>query len=92
MPADAEELDGQNSERDDLDLVYIAAGVSEAKRIEAILEEQGIEYTVQVEQYRSGVIFASVRAGAFFYVLPEAAGRCREGLKRLGYKVQEPLA
>ncbi len=92
MHQDAEQFDGQERERDDLELVYIAGRVSEAQRVEAILEEQGIEYTIQVEQYRSGVIFASVRAGAFFYVSPEAAGRCREGLRRLGYKVQEPLA
>lgn len=72
------------------ELVYIAARVTEAQRVEAILEEQGIDYTVQVEQYRSGVIFASVRAGAFFYVLPEMADRSRELLRRLGYRVQEP--
>jgi hypothetical protein len=89
MAPDLEQFDEQECE---LELVYIAAKVAEAQRVEAILEEQGIEYTIQVEQYRSGVIFSSVRAGAFFYVLPEAAARCREGLKRLGYKVQEPLA
>ena len=71
-------------------LIYIAARVTEAQRVEAILENQGIDYTVQVEQYRSGVIFASVRAGAFFYVLPEMAGRSRELLRQLGYKVQDP--
>lgn len=77
---------------DDRELIYIAAKVEEAKRVESILEEQGIDYTVEVEQYRAGVIFASVRAGAFFYVLPEAAGRSRDTLRRLGYKVQEPVA
>ena len=75
----------------ELELIYIAARVEEAKRIETILDEQGIDYTIQVEQYRAGVIFASVRAGAFFYVLPELASRSRETLKRLGYKVQEPI-
>ena len=73
----------------DLELIYIAGRVDEAKRIEAILDEQGIDYTIQVEQYRAGVIFASVRAGVFFYGLPELAGRSRQTLKQLGYKVQE---
>ena len=84
MRRDPTEYEGR-----DLELIYIAGRVDEAKRIEAILDEQGIDYTIQVEQYRAGVIFASVRAGAFFYVLPELAGRSRHTLKQLGYKVQE---
>ena len=75
-----------------MELVYIAATLDEAQTIEAILEEHGIEYSVQVEQYRSGVIFASVRAGAFFYVAPEAAVSAREVLAARGYKVQEPIS
>jgi hypothetical protein len=78
-------------EKEDRELIYIAARLEEAKKVESILKEQGIDYTVQVEQFRSGVIFASVRAGAFFYVEPEAAGRSRDTLRRLGYKVQEPM-
>ena len=74
-----------------MELIYIAAALDEAQTIEAILAEQGIEYSVQVEQYRSGVIFASVRAGAFFYVAPEDAARSREVLAGRGYKVQEPI-
>ncbi len=81
--------DPQEFEDRELELVYIAAALEEAKRIEAILDELEIDYTVQVEQYRAGIIFASVRAGAFFYVLPEMAGRSREALTARGYKVQE---
>ena len=73
----------------DLELVYIAAKLEEAKTVEAILEASAIEYEVRVEQYKSGVLFASVRAGAFFYVLPEAALGCREVLRQRGYQVQE---
>ena len=75
----------------ELELVYIAGRLEEAQKIEAILDREGIDYTIQVEQYRAGVIFASVRAGAFFYTLPENAVRCRAALKQLGYRVQEPL-
>ena len=81
--------DPQEFEEREVELVYIAAALEEAKRIEAILDELEIEYTVRVEQYRAGIIFASVRAGAFFYVLPEMAVRSREALTKQGYKVQE---
>ena len=80
-----QEFDGQ-----ELELVYIARALDEAKRMEQVLDEAGFDYTIQVEQFRTGVIFASVRAGAFFYVLPEAAARCRETLRQLRYQVQEP--
>ena len=75
---------------DDLELVFIAAKLEEARTVEAILAESAIEYEVRVEQYKSGVVFASVRAGAFFYVLPEAALACREVLRQRGYRVHEP--
>jgi hypothetical protein len=35
------------------------------------------------------VIFRAVRAGAFFYVLPEALGAAREVMLRNGYKPHE---
>jgi len=73
------------------ELVYIAAKLEEAKKLETIFEEHGIGYEVRVEQYRAGVIFASTRAGAFFYVEPEEAGRARELLTGLGYRVQGPF-
>ncbi len=74
----------------DAELIYIAAKLEEALKIEEILKQYAIDYEVRVEQYRSGVLFASVRAGAFFYVPPDAAARSRELLSGLGYQVQEP--
>jgi len=76
------------SDSGELELVYIAGALKEAQKIESILDQEGIDYTIQVEQYRAGIIFASVRAGAFFYVVPESAARCRETLERHGYKPQ----
>jgi hypothetical protein len=84
-------VDPQERADQEFELIYIAAGVGEAQSIEAILDHEGIDYAIQVEQYRSGVIFASVRAGAFFYVPPEFAARSRETLTRLGYRVQTPI-
>ena len=79
--------DPQEYEESDVELIYIAAKVDEAERVEAILNEQGIDYTIEVDQYRSGVIFASVRAGAFFYVPVESAVRSRQALVQNGFKV-----
>jgi hypothetical protein len=81
--------DPQEYEGKEMDLVYIARALDEARKIETILDAEQIDYAIQVEQYRAGVIFASVRAGAFFYVLPESAARCRQTLMRHGYRVQE---
>jgi len=48
-----------------------------------------VDYGVEADEYRGGVIFRAVRAGAFFYVLPEAAGAAREVMVRNGYKPLE---
>ena len=85
MRRDPGDYEGQ-----EMELVYVAGKLKEARQVEAILDEAGIDYAIQVEQYRAGVIFASVRAGAFFYVAPETAGRCREVLTSRGYEVQAP--
>jgi hypothetical protein len=45
-----------------------------------------VDYGVEADEYRGGVIFRGVRAGAFFYVLPEAVGAAREVMVRNGYK------
>jgi hypothetical protein len=44
---------------------------------------------VEADEYRGGVIFSSVRAGAFFYVLPETVGAAHEVMLRNGYKPVE---
>jgi hypothetical protein len=45
-----------------------------------------VDYGVEADEYRSGVIFRSVRAGAFFYVLPETVDRAHEVMRQNGYK------
>ena len=78
-----------DSPEDELELVYIAARLEEAQAVEELLETAEVDYEVRVEQYKSGVLFASVRAGAFFYVLRAAAAGCREMLRQRGYQAQE---
>ena len=67
-------------------LIYIAKRLRDALRLESIFSETGIDYGVEADQYRGGVIFRSVRAGAFFYVLPETVNAAREVMLRHGYK------
>ena len=67
-------------------LVYIGKRLGDALRLEAILTESGLDYGVEADEYRGGVIFRTVRAGAFFYVLPGSAEAAREVLRRHGYK------
>ena len=68
------------------ELVYIAKRLRDAQRLESILTAAGVDYGVEADEYRSGVIFRSVRAGAFFYVLPNALDAAHDIMLRHGYK------
>ena len=70
-------------------LIYIAKRLRDALRLESIFTAAGVDYGVEADEYRGGVIFRAVRAGAFFYVLPEAVGAAREVMLRNGYKPLE---
>ena len=85
MRRDPADYEGQQ-----LELVYIARRLQEAKEVEGLLGHHGIDYTIQVEHYRGGIIFVGLRAGAFFYVLEDAAARSRDLLRQFRYTPQEP--
>ena len=70
-------------------LIYIAKKLRHALRLESILTAAGVDYGVEADEYRGGVIFRAVRAGAFFYVLPETVGAAHEVMLRNGYKPVE---
>jgi hypothetical protein len=70
-------------------LIYIARKLNEALRLESILDAAGIDYGVEADEYRGGVIFRSVKVGAFFYVLPEQEDMAREVLVRNAYTPNE---
>jgi len=70
-------------------LVYIAKRLKEALRLEELFAQAGVDFGVEADEYRSGVIFRTVRAGAFFYVLPETVAAAREVLLRHKYKPYE---
>ncbi|MBZ5621864.1 MAG: hypothetical protein LAQ69_24535 [Acidobacteriia bacterium] len=70
-------------------LIYIAKRLNDALRLESIFAEAGLDYGVEADEYRGGVVFRTVRAGAFFYVLPEIVGAAHEIMLRNGYKPYE---
>jgi hypothetical protein len=67
-------------------LIYIAKKLRDATRLEAVLTAAGLDYGVEADEYRGGVVFSSTRIGAFFYVLPETVASARETMERAGYK------
>jgi hypothetical protein len=73
-------------EQNETVLIYIAKRLKEALALEEVLTAAGVEYDVEPDTYRGGLIFASERIGAFFYVLPEDAERAREILRHNRYK------
>jgi len=66
-------------------LVYVAKRLRDALRLEKVLTEAGLDYGVEADQYRGGVIFRTVRTGAFFYVLPEAVNATFAVMERNGF-------
>jgi hypothetical protein len=67
-------------------LIYIAKKLQDAVRLEGVFDEAGVDYGVEADHYRGGMIFQAVRVGAFFYVLPDDAEAAREIMRRNGYK------
>jgi hypothetical protein len=71
-------------------LIFIAKRLRDALRLETLLTEAGVDFGVEPDEYRGGVIFRTVRTGAFFYVLPEAVENAHRVLRANGFKPQEP--
>jgi len=67
-------------------LVYIAKRLRDALRLEELLSAYGLDYGVEADEYRGGIIFHTVRTGAFFYVLPESVEAAHQAMRRNGYK------
>ena len=84
MKQDASFFEGK-----DAVLIYIAKRLRDALKLESILAEAGIDFGVEADEYRGGVVFRSVRTGAFFYVLPESVDAAHEVLLRNGFKPHE---
>jgi hypothetical protein len=66
MKKDAEFFEGSEPE-----LIFVAKSLGDAIRLESVFTTAGIDYGVEPDQYEGGIIFKSMRVGAFFYVRPE---------------------
>ncbi len=69
----------------ELVLIYIAKRLTEALRLEKLLDDAGLDYLVEPDKYSGGIIFQSERVGAFFYVIPPDEGAARDALSRNGF-------
>lgn len=67
-------------------LLYIAKRLDDALALETLLNEAGVDYGVEADEYSGGLLFPSPRMGAFFYVLPEAVERATALLEERGYR------
>ena len=74
---------------EELDLVYIAKKLREALPLEEALSAAGIDYAVELDTYRGGLIFQTERTGAFFFVLPEKVEAAKDILRSLKLKPHE---
>ncbi len=73
----------------ELDLVYIAKKLREALPLEDALSAAGIDYAIELDTYRGGLIFQTERTGAFFFVLPEKVEAAKDILRGLKLKPHE---
>lgn len=78
--------DASYFEHKDPVLIYIGKKLKDSLRLEEIFTASNVDYGVEADEYRGGVIFRSVRAGAFFYVLAENVDTAREVMRQNGYK------
>ena len=81
MKQDASYFEGKEAT-----LIYIAKKLKDALRLESIFTSAGLDYGVEADEYKGGVIFRSVRVGAFFYVLPEAVAAAQDVMQKHGYR------
>jgi hypothetical protein len=70
-------------------LIYIAKKLKDALALEQVLTKAGVDYGVEPDRYKGGIVFQTERIGAFFYVLEETAEAARQVLQSHGYRPHE---
>jgi hypothetical protein len=73
----------------ELALLYVARKLKEALALEELLTGENVDYLVEPDTYRGGIIFVSERVGAFFYVAPEHLEAAQSVLRAQKYKPYE---
>ncbi|HEX4278065.1 MAG TPA: hypothetical protein VHZ74_22080 [Bryobacteraceae bacterium] len=80
MKKDADHFEGVEPE-----LIFVAKRLNDAVQLESVLDGAGVDYAVEPDQYPGGIIFRSMRVGAFFYVRPEAREAAVAVMLKNGY-------
>lgn len=78
---------------EELLLLFIGSRLRDAKRLEERLTAAGIDYLIEVDHYKGGFLFPSMRAGAFFYCREPDVARAKAEVLASGfrpYTVEEP--
>ena len=70
-------------------LIYIGKKLKDALRLEEIFTAAAVDYGVEADEYRGGVVFRSARVGAFFYVLRESEAAARHAMQQNGFVPHE---
>jgi hypothetical protein len=65
--------------------IFIARKLKDAKALEAVFEAAGVEYEVEPDEYLAGIVFRTMRVGAFFYVRPEIREKAISVMLENGY-------
>ncbi len=68
----------------ELEAIFIAASVAEAKFVEDLLEAEGIEYEVRPEPFLREPLSGACLMGVLFEVLGGQAEYCRGLIRRAG--------
>jgi hypothetical protein len=66
-------------------LVFVAKRLKDALALESVLTAADVNYAVEPDEYQGGLIFKSIRIGAFFYVRPEEKDRALAVMLENGY-------
>ena len=78
--------------QEELVLVFIAKKLREARAVEAAFEAAAVDYLVEADKYRGGVLFVRELIGAFFYVREVDTEKAHATLLAGNWKPYEPLA
>jgi hypothetical protein len=76
----------------ELVLLYIAKRLREAGRLEEQLDAAGLDYLVEPDRYRGGVLFVRELIGAFFYSTEADAEAARAVMRAGGFTPYEAEA
>ena len=79
-------VDAETFDDKEVAMVYVAARLSEGKRVEQVLTDNAIDYAVDIEPFQSRVLglLPVEYEGVGFYVLSGQADFCRRILREAG--------